>query len=173
MAGMHVIRNIAFIDGQNLTQNMKNAEDPWKLDLKKFRIFLRDRFKCDKVYYFIGVYLKGNENLYRFLRRTGYEVIFREHDPRSRGIKKTNVDTDIVFSIMEHAYRKKDCEKIVLVSNDGDYYKTVSCLIEDGKFRAIMFPSENSSRLYRKIDNAFVVRLYHGDNRSVLELLEK
>lgn len=149
---------------------MRNAKKPWKLDLIKFRIFLQDRFKCDKAYYFIGIEQEKNENLYKFLEHVGYEVVFREHDPKSKGSKKTNVDTDIVFSIMEHAYRKKDCEKIVLVSNDGDYKKTVSCLISDKKLCAIMFPSENSSRLYRKIKNDYIVKLYVIENRRRLEL---
>lgn len=167
---MDKVRNIAFIDAQNLTQNMRHAKNPWKLDLIKFRTFLKDRFKCDKVYYFIGIHQENNKNLYKFLQHVGYEVVFREHDPKSKGAKKTNVDTDIVFSIMEHAYRKKDCNKIVLVSNDGDYKKTISCLIEDEKLCAIMFPSENSSRLYRKIDDKYIVKLYHRHNRPLLEL---
>ena len=149
---------------------MRNAKKPWKLDLIKFRVFLRDKFKCGKAYYFIGIKQKENDKLYKFLKHAGYDVIFREHDSKSKGSKKTNVDTDIVFSMMEHAYRKKDCDKIVLVSNDGDYFKTVNCLIEDKKFGAILFPSEHSSSLYRKINNTFIIRLYHGDNRSVLEL---
>ncbi len=167
---MKKLRNIAFVDGQNLAQNMRNAKKPWKLDLIKFRTFLKDRYQCDKVFYFIGIKQKENENLYKFLEHVGYEVMFREHDSKSKGAKKTNVDTDIVFSMMEHAYRLKDCQKIVLVSNDGDYKKTVSCLIEDKKFCAIMFPSSHSSSLYRKLDNEFIVKLYHGDNKHVLEL---
>lgn len=167
---MKKLRNIAFVDGQNLAQNMKNASRPWKLDLIKFRIFLQDKYKCDKVYYFIGIKQRENENLYKFLQHVGYEVVFREHDSKSKGIKKTNVDTDIVFSMMEHAYRKKDCERIILVSNDGDYKKTVSCLIEDDKFCAIMFPSEHSSSLYRKIDAKYIVKLYHKYTKPLLEL---
>lgn len=167
---MEKLRNIAFIDGQNLTQNMRNSKRPWKLDLIKFRTFLKDKYKCDKAYYFIGIQVPENKNLYKFLKHIGYEIVFREHDPKLRGTKKTNVDTDIVFFIMEHAYRKKDCQKIVLVSNDGDYKKTVSCLIKDRKFRAIMFPSQNSSSLYRKIGDEYIVKLYHHDNKSILEL---
>lgn len=167
---MEKLRNIAFIDAQNLTQNMRNAKKPWKMDLIKFRVFLKDKFKCDKAYYFIGIYEEQNKNLYKFLEYTGYEVIFREHDPKSKGTKKTNVDTDIVFAMMEHAYRLKDCQRVILVSNDGDYKKTVSCLIEDKKFCAIMFPSENSSKLYRKIGDEYIVKLYHRDNKSILEL---
>ena len=167
---MEKIRNIAFIDGQNLTQNMRNAEKPWKIDLIKFRTFLKDKYRVDKAYYFIGINDPKNINLYEFLEHVGYEIVFREHDPKSKGIKKTNVDTDMVFSMMEHVYRKKDCKKVVLVSNDGDYKKTVSCLIEDKKFCAIMFPSKNSSRLYRKIGDKYIVKLYHRDNKSILEL---
>ncbi|MBQ6436797.1 NYN domain-containing protein [bacterium] len=167
---MKEIHNIAFIDAQNLTQNMKNARKAWKTDLVKFRVFLQEKFNCNLAYYFIGVKMEKHQKLYKFLYHIGYQVIFREHDPKSKGAKKTNVDTDIVFSMMEHAYRKKDCQQLVLVSNDGDYKKTVSCLIEDKKFRAIMFPSEHSSSLYRKIDNKYIIKLYHQDNKNILEL---
>ena len=170
MLAMGKLRNIAFVDGQNLAQNMRNAPRPWKLDLIKFRTFLKDKYDCDKVYYFIGLEQKSNENLYKFLQHVGYEVVFREHDPKSKGAKKTNVDTDIVFEIMRHVYRDKDCKKVVLVSNDGDYKKTVSCLIDDDKFCAVMFPSSHSSSLYRKIDSKYVVKLYHKYNKSILEL---
>ena len=52
---MERLQCIAFIDGQNLMQNMRNNKNPWKLDLIKFRVFLREKFGCDKTYYFIGV----------------------------------------------------------------------------------------------------------------------
>ena len=167
---MAKLQNIAFIDAQNLTQNTRNAEQPWKVDLVKLRTFLTEKYKVDKVYYFIGVKIEKNENLYKFLEHVGYEVVFREHDSKLKGIKKTNVDTDIVFYMMNHAYRKKDCDKLILISNDGDYARMVKQLIDDEKFYAIMFPGKNSSSLYRKINNKLVVKLYSVYNRKKLEL---
>ena len=154
------MKNYAFIDGQNLTQNTRNDQQPWKIDLIKFRIFLQEKYHVEKAYYFIGIEEKRFQKLYKFLKYIGFIVVFREHHSNARGIKKTNVDTDIVYAMMKHAYRDRDCDKLILVSNDGDYKKVVSCLIHDRKFRAIMFPGKNWSALYRQIDEKFKVRLY-------------
>jgi len=53
--------NYAFVDGQNL--NLGVREIGWKIDLKKFRIYLKERFSVTKAYYFIG-YVEGNNDLY-------------------------------------------------------------------------------------------------------------
>jgi len=43
--------NIAFIDGQNL--HMGTASENWQIDFKRFRIYLKDKFKIKRVYYFL------------------------------------------------------------------------------------------------------------------------
>jgi hypothetical protein len=40
--------NIAFIDGQNLYQGLN-----WPVDYKKFRVYLRDKYRIEKAYYFL------------------------------------------------------------------------------------------------------------------------
>ena len=62
----------AFIDSQNL--NLGTSKDirkgkkiiyrGWKLDYKKFRRYLFDKFRVTKALLFIG-YIKQNEKLYR------------------------------------------------------------------------------------------------------------
>ena len=72
------------------------------------------------------------------------------------GNKKGNVDTDIVFEMMRNALDNSEMDKAVLVSGDGDYFKTVRYLIEKGKFERILFPNSNfASSLYYKIDNRY------------------
>ena len=44
--------NYAFIDGQNLYLAIQ--ELGWKLDYKKFRIYLREKYAVDKAYMFMG-----------------------------------------------------------------------------------------------------------------------
>jgi len=44
-------RNIAYIDGQNL--HLGTQSDGWKVDTKKLRIYLRDKFDVDEAYYFL------------------------------------------------------------------------------------------------------------------------
>ena len=58
----------AFIDSQNLNlgtskdiyRNRKLIYKGWKLDFKKFRIYLNDKFHVKKAFLFIG-YIKQNE----------------------------------------------------------------------------------------------------------------
>lgn len=44
-------KNIAFIDGQNL--HLGVSSENWSIDLKKFRIFLKDKFQIEEAYYFL------------------------------------------------------------------------------------------------------------------------
>jgi len=46
------LNNYAFIDGQNLYLAIQ--ELGWKLDYKKFRIYLREKYAVDKAYMFMG-----------------------------------------------------------------------------------------------------------------------
>ncbi len=66
--------NYAFIDSQNL--NLGVQELGWKLDFKRFGVYLREKFGVSKAYLFIG-YLFGNTNLYRSLQSYGYILVFK------------------------------------------------------------------------------------------------
>ena len=66
--------NYAFIDSQNL--NLGVLELGWRLDFERFRIYLKEKYKVDKAFIFIG-YLQKNQKLYRRLRSYGYELIFK------------------------------------------------------------------------------------------------
>lgn len=48
----HIKTNYAFIDGTNLHLTMQHVG--WALDYAKFRVYLKDKFKVTKAYYFIG-----------------------------------------------------------------------------------------------------------------------
>ena len=85
------------------------------------------------------------------------------------GKKKGNVDSDIIFDIMKRVYKKESFDKIVLVSGDGDYKMLVDFLIEEGKFKKILFPNKNfASSLYKKI-----TRVYFDYLINVKHLIEK
>ena len=63
-------------------------------------------------------------------------------------------------------------EKIVLVSGDGDYKKTVDYLIEKGKFAKILFPNRKfASSLYRQLGNNYQV--YLNDNGVKKKIIYK
>ena len=64
----HRENNYAFIDSQNL--NLAIRDLGWKLDWKRFRIFLKDKYNVSKAFIFIG-YVGGNETLYLSLQQSG------------------------------------------------------------------------------------------------------
>jgi hypothetical protein len=66
--------NFAFIDSNNLNLGVK--ELGWRLDFKRFRIYLKEKYGAIKAYLFIG-YLPENQELYRSLQEFGYVLIFK------------------------------------------------------------------------------------------------
>ena len=64
----------AFIDSQNL--NLGVRSQGWRLDWRKFRQYLREKYDVVKTYLFIGQ-VAGNESLYTFLQESGYLLIFK------------------------------------------------------------------------------------------------
>jgi hypothetical protein len=48
--------NQAFIDGQNLRLGTTKARPPWKIDLARFRVYLRDKYSVEEAYYFMGTF---------------------------------------------------------------------------------------------------------------------
>jgi len=63
-----MVKNFAFIDGENLNLSIRNLG--WKLDFKRFRIYLKEKYGVSEAYLFIG-YIDGNTELYASLQRSG------------------------------------------------------------------------------------------------------
>ncbi len=147
--------NYAFIDGQNLYMNTK--ANNWIVDLKKFRIYLRDKYKVTKAYYFLGAVDEANQSLYELIQTAGFILVFREHSQVMTGKKKGNVDTDIVFSIMSKIADNEPFDDVVLVSGDGDYFKMVQYLVNKNRFCKLLSPNRHStSSLYRTYTPKYV-----------------
>jgi len=66
--------NFAFIDAQNLNLGLQSLG--WKLDWKRFRVYLKDKYQISTAYLFIG-YLQENQDLYSSLQKAGYILIFK------------------------------------------------------------------------------------------------
>lgn len=163
--------NIAFIDGQNL--HLGTKESGWKIDHKKFRTYLKDKYHVVEAYYVLGFVSEDQQDLYNNLQKAGFIVLFKEHHVGLRGNKKGNVDTDIVFEIMKMMLERKDFSRFLLVSGDGDYKKLVDFLIKRNVFKKILFPNRKfASSLYLKLGAEFFDYL-EGAMRSKVEYMEK
>lgn len=114
-------------------------EEGWKIDLVKFRIYLKDKYEVQDAYYFLGYISEEQEDLYKKLQKAGFIVIFKEHNASSVGKKKGNVDSDIIFEAMRNLLESAHFGKCILVSGDGDYKKLVDYLIKKGRFEKNTF----------------------------------
>ena len=144
--------NYAFIDGQNLYMGTNSDKPGWRVDLTRLRVYLRDKYEVSKAFYFLGFVISDNSKLYDEIKGSGYILKFREHNPAMLGVKKGNVDSDIIFYIMKILYQRKVFNKIILISGDGDYKMLVDFLIKENKFKKILFPNKHfASSLYKKL----------------------
>lgn len=139
----------AFIDSQNLNlgtskdlyKGRKKIYSGWKLDFKKFRKYLDDKFRVSKAFLFIG-YLKQNEKLYKKLRSFGYRLVFKPTVTDNQGKPKGNVDAELVLQAAAIEFDKYD--KGVVVSGDGDFYCLHKFLRSKKKLGQIIIPNAKS-----------------------------
>lgn len=161
----------AFIDGQNLYIN--NQQDQWKVDLYKFRVYLREKYGVVKAFYFIGAMSVENQGIYERIQDAGFILVFRKHTTHMTGKKKGNVDTDIVFSMLSKVIDDAELTGIVLVSGDGDYFRTVDYLIKKNLFVKLLAPNRHSfSSLYKPFTPKFVAFLDEPDVKKKIALIE-
>lgn len=168
-------KNHAYIDGQNLYMGTTKREiDPWEIDLIRFRIYLEQKYKVGKAYYFLGFVQEENQELYEQIKNAGFILTFRDHNPYMIGKKKGNVDSDIIFNVMKKLYKKEDFDKIVLVSGDGDYKLLVEFLIEENRFAKLLFPNrQRRSSLYKKLSNNYFVCLDDIEIKNKIAQMKK
>ena len=167
-----ILRNYAFIDGQNLHLGTKNAEEPWKISLERFRKYLDAKYNVEKAFYYLGYVQEGEDiqRLYEHIQSAGFVLVFRQHNAAMLGKKKGNVDSDIIFSIMKRLYTQEAFNKVVLVSGDGDYKMLVDFLISENRFEKILFPnSEYRSSLYKEISSTFYASLDEPSTKKKIE----
>lgn len=131
--------NYAFIDSQNLNLGVQSMG--WRLNFKRFRIYLREKYRVSVAYLFIG-YIQENQDLYSALQKDGYILKFKPVLPRKDGSHKGNVDADLVLQAMIDFY-EKNFDKAVIVTGDGDFYCLVKYFIEQGKMRAVLIPDQD------------------------------
>jgi uncharacterized LabA/DUF88 family protein len=158
--------NFAYIDGANLYNGINGLG--WKLDYRRFRIWLKDKYSIERAYLFIGLVGK-HKDLYTFLQEAGFTLIFKETICDGDGKVKGNCDADLVLRAVSDAY-ENNCKKSLIVSSDGDYASLVSFLLGKNKLKAVLSPNNKSSVLLRRT-NAPIV--YLNDKKKNLEYKRK
>ncbi|MFA7301064.1 MAG: NYN domain-containing protein [Candidatus Shapirobacteria bacterium] len=166
----------AFIDAQNLNlgtskdvnRNGKIIYKGWKLDFKKFFIYLKNKFQVEKAILFIG-YIKENQKLYDSLSSFGYELVYKPSVKNHDGVVKGNVDAEIVLYSSSIYYNNYN--KAVIVSGDGDFYCLHKFLVERKKLKTIIIPNKYSeSSLLSQFQN---YKIFINREKEKLEFRQK
>ena len=151
------MKTYAFIDSQNLYLGIQSLG--WKLDWRKFRQYLRNKYHVTKAYLFIGQ-IAGNESLYTYLQECEFILIFKPTLVRNSGDKTTikgNVDAELVLHSM---IQYKNYDKAMIVTDDGDFHCLIEYLDKKGKLLKILVPTKHYSSLLRKFNQKhYIVRI--------------
>jgi len=160
--------NFAYIDGANLYIGSNSLG--WKLDYRRFRVWLKDKYSVERAYLFIGL-VGGNKGLYEFLQEAGFILVFKETVCDGAGKIKGNCDADLVLHAVCDAY-ENNCDKEVIISSDGDYAGLISFLMNKNKLRSVFSP--NTSKLCSiLIKKTGAPVAYLGDLKNKLEYKRK
>lgn len=163
----------AFIDSQNLNlgtskdvyKNGKKIYSGWKLDFKKFRQYLSDKYHVRKAFLFIG-YIKANDPMYKSLRLYGYNLIFKPTVKDGQGKPKGNVDAELVLHAAAIEYTNYD--NAVIVSGDGDFHCLHEYLEKNKKLLKIIIPNaKTESSLLRRFQKQ---KVFLNFEKNKLEL---
>ncbi len=160
--------NVAYIDGANLHKGI--ASFGWKLDYKRFRVWLREKYGIGQAYIFLGL-LPKYKDLYENLQKAGFTLIFKEVIYDGDGKAKGNCDADLVVHAMKDSY-EGSIGRVLLVSSDGDYTPLVKFLISKDKMLAVLSPydTKKCSVLLKKTG---VKISYINEQKSILEYLNE
>jgi uncharacterized LabA/DUF88 family protein len=160
--------NYAFIDSQNL--NLGTQKMGWKMDWRKFRKLLQDKYGVTKAYMFIG-HMPEFEDMYMQMHDLGFLVVLKPTqnlnkvntdkpaevgaEPEEKKPIKGNIDADLVLWTMREI---ANYDKAIIVSGDGDFYGLIEYLIEQNKLLHIMTPNWQYSNLLKAFEN-YIVRI--------------
>jgi uncharacterized LabA/DUF88 family protein len=155
----------AFIDSQNV--NVSTQKFGWKMDWRKFRRWLKEKYNVTEAYMFIG-YVPEYKDMYEFLHNAGYSIVLKPTFDMSRpretiaqpqpGDKneadekkpiKGNVDAELVLWAMKEF---NNYDKAIIVSGDGDFYCLVEYLVQKNKLLKLMPPNIHYSSLFKPFE---------------------
>ena len=164
---MKIKNNSAYIDGANLDKGLKTLG--WKLDYKKFRVWLTEKFNVKDAYIFLGNIPKYNK-LYQYLSESGFVLVFKEvvyNDGKAKG----NCDADLVLKMTQDFFYKK-YDNLLLVASDGDYASIIYFIKSENKSIGIISPAkkEKCSILLKRTDAKI---FYINDQKGILKFKDK
>jgi uncharacterized LabA/DUF88 family protein len=139
----------------------------WKLDFAKFRRYLKDVYRVEQAYLFIGQ-MPENQQLYFYLQRSGFTLVFKPTQHYFKDGKKTvkgNVDAELVLYSAAKLFNEYD--EAIIVSGDGDFLCLYEYLEEKDKLLKVLVPNKGK---YSKLLKPFIHKMdYISTKRNKLE----
>ena len=137
--------NYAFIDSQNL--NLAVKDQGWKLDFRRFRKYLQDKYWVVKAFLFIG-YVPTQQSLYTSLQEYGYILVFKPTLSLPDGKVKGNIDAELVLHAM---IEYPNYHQALIITGDGDFHCLIEYLKKQNKLKKLIVPNRHKfSSLLRK-----------------------
>ncbi len=159
--------NYAFIDGNNLYLGIKNQGI--KLDYRKFRLYLKNKFHVDKAFLFIG-YDETQSLMYQALQSYGFILVFKPTvaytDEKGKRQMKGNVDAELV--LQASAIDFNNYNQAIIVSSDGDFACLMRFLEKHGKLARIITPTQRYSKLLSPF-RSYITRLDNIKSHLLLQ----
>jgi uncharacterized LabA/DUF88 family protein len=144
----------SFIDSQNLNLGVRTLG--WRVDYKKFRLYLKNKYGVDKAFIFIG-FVGNNQKLYTDLQAAGFILIFKPTVRYYKGGKQTvkgNVDAELVLHAAAIEFTNYD--KAIIVTGDGDFACLMEFLEAKGKLMHVLVPNHKYSKLLKPFSSYIV-----------------
>jgi uncharacterized LabA/DUF88 family protein len=154
MASTKTERVYAFIDSQNLNLGVRSLG--WRVDYRKFRLYLKNKFGVERAYMFIGL-VGNNQKLYTDLQAAGFILVFKptvEYYIDGKRTVKGNVDAELVLHAA--AIEFSNYGKAVIVSGDGDFACLMEFLEDKEKLLHILVPNHKYSKLLKPYSSYIV-----------------
>jgi len=136
--------NYAFIDSQNV--NLAIRDQGWKLNWKRLRVYLKDKYKVNRVYIFIW-YVPSNNKIYQYLQEVWYILIFKPVLELKSWKTKGNVDAELVLHSM---IQYNNFDKAVIITWDWDFACLVEYFLEQNKLKKLIVPNINKYSWFLK-----------------------
>lgn len=139
--------NYAFIDSQNLNLGVRSQR--WRLDYRKFRLYLKNKHNVQKAFLFIGM-VAGNQKLYSELQSAGFVLVFKptvRYFENGKETVKGNVDAELVLHAAAVEY--SSYEQAIVVTGDGDFACLIDYLDDNKKFKLLIAPNKKYSQLLK------------------------
>lgn len=162
------MRTYAFIDAANIIYGTR--DEGWKVDFKKLFKYLKEKYKCRKIYYFAG---RDDKNIkqhkfYKKLEKFGYTLVlklvkfYKQEDGYI--VRKANCDVDLTFYAMRDL---ESFDKIIFLSGDGDFEILLKYFKELNKKIMVIANGRRTAREIKKlVGESFI------DLRSFRQLME-